>query len=85
MRLDACVPRKRKDQQGNEKTFWVKIGSIWTKDDGSVSCEFDALPVADSEGRVVVKGFIPKQKEGNAQPVANNAGSFNDLADDIPF
>lgn len=84
MRLDACVPRKRKDQQGGEKTFWVKIGSIWTKDDGSVSVELDALPVPDDSGRVVIKGFVPREKDGN-KPAVNNAGTFKDMADDIPF
>jgi hypothetical protein len=84
MRLDACVPRKKKDGG----TYWVKIGSIWTKDDGGVSMEFDALPLPDESGRVVVKGFVPKEKvQQMMQPGApqQTGGGFGDMADDIPF
>lgn len=79
-RLDACVPRKRKD----DKTFWVKIGSIWTKDDGTVSIELDALPLPDNEGRCVIKGFAPRDNNQN-KPKENNSGGMSDFENDIPF
>jgi hypothetical protein len=79
MRLDACIPRKKKDGG----TYWVKIGSIWTKDDGGISMELDALPLPDESGRCVVKGFVPREKVQQApQP---QGGPVADLADDIPF
>jgi hypothetical protein len=87
-RLDACVPRKKKDKEGNEKTFWTKIGSIWTKDDGTVSIELDALPLPDNEGRCVVKGFLPKERDQAAprqQAAPQGGGAFQDFENDIPF
>lgn len=79
-RFDVVTPRKRKDKEGNEKTFWVKVGTAWFSDT-SKQIVFDALPIPDAEGRCVVMLFEPKTQ----QPEKSSGGSFADMKDDIPF
>ena len=46
---DLISPRKR-----NDKTWWQKIGAAFPRDKGGFSLVFDALPLPDAEGRVMV-------------------------------
>lgn len=71
-RKDIMTPRKGKD----DKTFWTRIGTAWFNDNGGIQLVFDALPIADSEGRVVANLFDPKPRE--------NAGGTSYGAD-TPF
>jgi hypothetical protein len=76
-RFDICTPRKGRD----EKTYWTRIGTAFQGDKG-IQLIFDALPIADSEGRVVANLFEPKPREGSPQRQPATAG---DLDDDVPF
>lgn len=58
-RMDVCTPRPRKDG----KTFWLKIGSAWPKENGSFSVSLDALPIPDAEGRCSLMLFPEKDKQ----------------------
>jgi len=57
-RFDICTPRSGKDG----KTYWTRIGTAWQGDKG-IQLVFDALPIPDSEGRVVANLFEPKPRE----------------------
>lgn len=57
-RFDICTPRNGKDG----KTYWTRIGTAWQNDKG-IQLVFDALPIPDSEGRVVANLFEPKPRE----------------------
>jgi hypothetical protein len=79
-RFDICTPRKGRD----DKTYWTRIGTAFQGDKG-IQLIFDALPIADSEGRVVANLFEPREKTqqggGGSQPIRQTA----DLDDDVPF
>lgn len=83
-RKDICTPRQSKDG----KTFWTRIGTAWFNDNGNVQLVFDALPIPDSEGRVVANLFDPKQR--NDAPSNQRSGqrvpvSQYDDGEDAPF
>lgn len=79
-RKDIMAPRKKKDGG----TYWVKIGTAWENDKGT-QLVFDALPLPDSEGRVVANLFEPRDNSQRPQQ-QQRSNSFNDeLDDDIPF
>ena len=82
-RLDASVPRKKK----NGDTFWVKIGAAWPAKKGvGYTVVFDALPIPDSEGRVVVGLFEPKDdNQKQTQEAYNDAPLSDQLNDAVPF
>lgn len=90
-RFDICTPRKGKD----DKTYWTKIGTAWQSDKGT-QLVFDALPIPDSEGRVVANLFEPKPRDdrersaqGDRQQARGRAAPQPEYADDlddaIPF
>jgi hypothetical protein len=77
-RFDICTPRKGRD----DKTYWTRIGTAFQGDKG-IQLIFDALPIADSEGRVVANLFEPREKtQGSPQRQPATAGA---LDDDVPF
>ena len=76
-RFDICTPRKGRD----EKTYWTRIGTAFQGDKG-IQLIFDALPIADSEGRVVANLFEPREKTQSAAPQRQAAPA--DLDDDFP-
>lgn len=90
-RYDLISPRPRKDG----KTFWLKVGAAFAKDNGGFSLVFDALPLPDAEGRVTVLMKEPMQRDNNGQrggydqsPQGYGAGSGRGDPDDgseIPF
>jgi hypothetical protein len=79
-RLDICTPRAGKDG----KTYWTKIGTAWRSDKGT-QLVFDALPIPDSEGRVVANLFEPKPRDGAPQGGGRSGGFSDNLDDDPPF
>jgi hypothetical protein len=86
-RFDICTPRKGRD----DKTYWTRIGTAWQNDKG-IQLVFDALPIADSEGRVVANLFEPREANDRAKSAGNDrqqsqqrSQSFADAADPIPF
>jgi|TARA_Y100000034_G_C6603837_1_gene262749 hypothetical protein len=83
--LDAVVATgKYTDNQGNEKTRYVNIGTVFKRDDGSVCMKLDAVPVGvpDWQGWV---NFFDKKPRNERRPdtVAKTGG--DDLDDEIPF
>jgi hypothetical protein len=56
-RFDICTPR----EGSNGKTYWTRIGTAFEGDKG-IQLVFDALPIADSKGRVVANLFEPREK-----------------------
>lgn len=57
-RWDAMTVREYVDGQGQNRSFWTKIGAAFTNQDGSISVQLDALPL---DGRVILQ--IPLSKE----------------------
>jgi hypothetical protein len=62
-RMTIATPRKAKDG----KTFWTNIGTAWFNDNGGIQLVFDALPIPDSEGRVVANLFEPRERSDAPQ------------------
>lgn len=98
-RFDVCVPRKRKGKDGEEKTFWVRVGAAFDGDKG-MQIVLDALPLPDADGRCVLMLFEPKERSDagaggvgerpagtpdRAPGKSTGGGSFDDMDDDIPF
>jgi hypothetical protein len=85
-RKDIMTPRKKKDGG----TYWVKIGTAWENEKGT-QLVFDALPLPDSEGRVVANLFEPREPNGarrdeqHRQNLGGGQARNDDLDSDIPF
>jgi hypothetical protein len=58
VRWDAMSVREYTDRQGQQRTYWTKVGSGFTNKDGSIGIQLDALPL---DGRIVLQ--IPLTKE----------------------
>ena len=81
-RYDICTPRKGRD----DKTYWTKIGTAWFNDNGGTQLVFDALPIPDSEGRVVANLFEPKPRDGGQGSTSGGSQGRDNLDEDsIPF
>lgn len=78
-RLDICTPRSGKDG----KTYWTRIGTAWQNEKG-IQLVFDALPIADSEGRVVANLFEPRENN-NSGTSRTPVRHVDDLEDDVAF
>jgi hypothetical protein len=79
-RYDICTPRKGRD----DKTYWTRIGTAFQGDKG-IQLIFDALPIADSEGRVVANLFEPRERTGGGTTPRRDLAPAGDLDDDVPF
>lgn len=76
--------------KGRDKTFWNKVGSLFKGDDGKMWIELQALPISDSEGRVRMQVFEPRQQSDSNRPERQDrdsgaGGSYAAMDDDIPF
>jgi hypothetical protein len=82
-RYNLISPRPGKD----DKTFWHKIGSAFTRDKGGFSLVFDSLPLPDKDGRVTVLMTEPLPEDNAPRPARQApAGRGADLDDsEIPF
>jgi len=77
-RYNLTAPRKR-----NDKTFWVPIGSAFpTKNGDGFQLVFDALPLPDADGRVMVL-MSPPREDGQRQQSRDNRRDH--LNDEVPF
>jgi hypothetical protein len=76
--MNIATPRKARDG----KTFWTNIGTAWFNDNGGIQLVFDALPIPDSEGRVVANLFEPKER---SRPLANERTGQSFVDDEAPF
>ena len=91
-RWDVCSPRKRKSKDGEDKTFWVRVGAAFDNEKG-MQIVLDALPLPEGDGRCVLMLFEPREA-GGGKPAgtpdrepgkSTGGGSFADMDDDIPF
>ena len=81
-RYDICTPRPRKDG----KTYWLKIGAMFPDDKGGFSILLDANPLPDSDGKLMVKAFPAKDRDGQqGQPQQGGGGGYSGPDDSIPF
>ena len=73
----VSTPRKRKDG----KTFWLKIGAAWSRDDGGFMVKLDANPLPDAEGNATLL-ISPPREDGDRPQITSR-----DMPDDsdIPF
>ena len=61
-RLNVISPRPRKDN----RTYWLSVGTAFRSKDGQGwDVLFDALPLADEKGKVVVMLRPHKDREEN--------------------
>lgn len=82
-RYDICTPR----EGSNGKTYWARIGTAFEGDKG-IQLVFDALPIADSKGRVVANLFEPREKQSGAIPGQSHGVAPRqtaDLDDSVPW
>lgn len=79
-RKDICVPRTKRDGG----TYWVKIGTAWENDNGKTQLVFDALPIPDSEGRVVANLFEPREPQGQQRQPTRQPAHASNYDDDVP-
>ena len=91
-RYNLTSPRKNGD-----KTFWMKIGSAFPSRNGEgFQLVFDALPLPDADGRVMVLMSPPREDGQSSQARAADraqrptggapaGGSYDDMSDTIPF
>ena len=78
-RYDVLAPRKKKDGG----TFWHRVGTAWEGEEG-INITFDSLPLPDSEGRVSVSLFEPREDNKRAGKASGKPMS-EALDDTIPF
>ena len=90
-RYDVLTGQKYTNRDGEEKTFFTKIGTMFRNKTGeSFSLELIALPLPDKEGRVRLLVKEPQPKDG-AQQVRRSEPSVQQRRvadapdDDIPF
>lgn len=79
---------KYTDREGNEKTRYINIGAMFTRDDGSQTMKLESLPIGFNGW---VNFYEPKPKDGEQAPrqasrPQRTAAPADDFADDsIPF
>lgn len=79
---------KYTDRDGNEKTRYVNIGSLFTRDDGSMTMKLESLPIGFNGW---INFYEPKPREGEqpqrqASRPQRQAAPVDDFeSDSIPF
>ena len=79
---------KYTDREGNEKTRFVNVGALFTRDDGSMTLKLESIPVGFSGW---INFYTPKPKDGEhpqrerPRRSAAPTQSSPDPDDDIPF
>jgi uncharacterized protein VirK/YbjX len=92
-RYDALTVSKYVDRNGDEKSFFTKIGTMFQSKNGDTySLELIALPIPDKEGKVRLFLKQPEQREGAQQvsrstsrPAVRPQAPEDDVNDSIPF
>lgn len=81
---------KYTDREGNEKTRYVNVGALFTRDDGSMTMKLESIPVGFNGW---VNFYEPKDKDGDKpareRPQRTSGGANQARGgnpdDDIPF
>src|SRR5688572_27679855 len=99
-RYDVMTGRSYTDRNGDQKTAWTKIGTLWPlRDREGFSLTFDALPIpsTNKDGAIECRAVCFPPKEKDEQPAQrSNGGGYGDrrdprkppppdLDDSIPF
>ena len=75
------------DNQGQEKTRYHTMGSLFKREDGSICLKMDSMPLGEGwNGWVNVYDLDPDQGQQKASPPPQPASEApNNLDDDVPF
>lgn len=84
-RFNVYTPRPKKDGG----TYWHSVGNAW-QDEKGTTVYLDSSPYPDSEGRIVLKLFEPRDNDrarsaGNDRQQAQSRSRADDLDDSVPF
>lgn len=76
---------KYTDRDGNEKTRYVNVGALFTRDDGSMTLKLESIPVNFNGW---INFYAPKDQASDRRPQRpqRQSAPADDFADDIiPF
>lgn len=74
---------KYTNAQGEEKTSWVKCGSLFRKNDNEFVLKLDAVPTGDFEGWI--NFFDPNDSNNIGDTGTKSVGASSVDDDNIPF
>lgn len=72
------------ESRGETRTRWVELGSVWMREDGSMSGEIDCLPVGVT-GPVRIMLFRADDRQRQEKRAKRPEPEQSELDDDIPF
>lgn len=81
-RYDVMTGRNYTDRDGNQKTVWTRIGTMFPMERGGFRITFDALPTPQlRDGKLEVSAvcFEPKEKDQS-----RGRSAAPDLDDELP-
>lgn len=95
-RYDLMTGRKYKTRDGQEKTAWTRVGTMFPRDKGGFSIQLEALPLnIDEKGGVRLMAFPPKDRDerggGGGARGGGGGGGYDDASygakddSDVPF
>lgn len=98
-RYDLMTGREGTDKDGNTKTFWTKIATVFkVKDKDQFRVKFDALPIPriytpeNGDPQIIVEAMMFPPRENDGQQGGGGGGQRQqqrkpapDLDEDIPF
>lgn len=88
-RYDAVTARKYKASNGEEKTAFTRIGTMFANRNGDgFNVVLDALPIPDEKGQVRILMFVPKERDDRPQSGGGQqrrSAPVDDDPDSIPF
>jgi hypothetical protein len=77
---------KYTDRDGNEKTRYINVGALFTRDDGSQTMKLESLPIGFNGW---INFYEPRPKEGEQRQERSrpqrSTGEAQMKDDDIPF
>lgn len=80
--MNVVSPRPIKN---GGKTLWHQVGKAFLKADGSISIEFNSLPLPDADGRCRVQLFEPRDDKAKHEPTSTDHAPDPDFGDEVPF
>lgn len=81
-RYEVSTPRPKNDGG----TFWLRVGSAFTNDNGLITVYLDSYPIPDREGKVKMMLFEPKPAQQAGNPTLVHSRTLSEEIDDeIPF
>jgi hypothetical protein len=84
-RYDVMTPRPWTDRDGNEKTSWTRVGTMFETKNG-FSIALDALPIPTmKDGKLECRLVCFPPKEKDDAPRGGSRPPAPELDDQIPF